>query len=178
MHHEAARLAAVLALLALLSPSDPAAAQATTRDAPARVVIPFLANATKLSDLGFEGAECEINKAGDALDCQFQQVFLTLSDVVPDTCLVTTNRYQRVFRRQSNVRWISSEGPTGECGLLDIVTLQDDGGVRWTMTIRKDAMRKEAPGCREVGQTSETLEWQNLRRPLPCRFVQPGDLSR
>jgi hypothetical protein len=56
------------------------------------VVIPFLANASKPADLDFEGAECEV--AGDRMTCTFQQVFLTASPVTPDTCLVTTNRYE------------------------------------------------------------------------------------
>ena len=33
-------------------------------------------------------------------------------------------------------------------------------------------------GRRSVEDTTETLSWQNVRRPLPCRFVQPGGLSR
>jgi hypothetical protein len=177
MRHEAARLAAIGALLAFVFPPDPAAAQAGTSEALVHVVIPFLASATNPSDLSFEGAECERNPASNTMECEFQQVFLTTSDVVPDTCLVTTNRYQRVFRWQSNTLWTSTEGPTGECDVLDVVTLQDDGGVRWTMTIRKTAGRAETPACR-LEEASETLGWQNLRRPLPCRFVQPGGLSR
>lgn len=167
-----------MALLTPLSSLREAAAQTRSGAPPSHVVIPFLANATKPSDLGFEGGECEIGNGGDAMDCQFQQVFLTTSDAVPDTCLVTTNRYQRRFRRQSDAQWVSTEGPTGECGLLDVVTLRDDGGVRWTMTIRKSATQKDAPACRGIGEASETLGWQNLRRQLPCRFVQPGALSR
>jgi hypothetical protein len=155
-------------------------AQVASRSAsPSHIVIPFLANATKPTDLDFEGGECELAASGNRMACTFQQVFLTTSDVAPDTCLVTTNRYERVFNRDSATRWVSTEGPEGVCGLLDIATLQDDGGVRWTMETRKVATKKDASSrCQTMNAERETLSWQNIRRPLPCRFIQPGGLSR
>jgi hypothetical protein len=140
------------------------------------VTIPFLANATKPAALEFEGAECDV--AADRMTCAFQQLFLTTSPTVPDTCLVTTNRYDRVFRRDSATHWTSTEGPTGVCGVVDVVTLQDDGGVRWTMELKKEVTKKDASlACVTMNVQAETLSWQNIRRPLPCRFVQPGGLA-
>jgi hypothetical protein len=143
----------------------------------AHVTIPFLANATKPNDLDFQGGECDIDRAGTTMTCRFQQVFLTTAAAAPDTCFVTTNRYDRVFRKQSDAQWISTEGLDGVCAVNDVVTLKDEGGVRWTMNRRKVATRKDAaPDCRAVDETPEVLSWQNVRRPLPCRFVQPGGL--
>lgn len=143
------------------------------------VVIPFLANATKPADLEFEGAECERDASAATMDCAFQQVFLTTSPVAPDTCLVTTNRYERSFRHEAPNRWVSVEGPSGDCGLVDAVTLRDEGGVRWTMELSRVATKKDAsPACRSQDDQLTTLSWQNIRRPLPCRFVQPGGLGR
>jgi hypothetical protein len=143
------------------------------------VVIPFLVNAAKPAALEFEGGECDVDATGTSMDCNFQQLFLTTSDVAPDTCLVTTNRYQRVFQRDSPTRWINKEGPEGECGVVEMVTLQDEGGVRWTMETRRIVTAKDAaPSCRMPDGPAEILSWQNIRRPLPCRFVQPGGLSR
>ena len=143
------------------------------------VVIPFLANATKSTDLDFEGAECEIARNGNTMACTFQQVFLTTSAVVPDTCLITTNRYARTFRRESPTRWVSSEEPQGICGVRDVATLQDDGGVRWTLELHKVVTRKNAAAsCQTLDAQPETFSWQDIRRPLPCRFVQPGGLSQ
>jgi hypothetical protein len=143
------------------------------------VVIPFLANSTKPAALEFEGGECDLDSAGTRMDCIFQQLFLTTSDAAPDTCLATTNRYERVFQRDAPNRWISREGPDGECGMLDVVTLQDDGGVRWTMETRRTVTAKDAaPSCRTPDGPVEILSWQNIRRPLPCRFVQPAALGR
>lgn len=142
------------------------------------VVIPFLASATKPSELGFEGGECSLSASGRVMNCEFQQVFLTTSDIAPDTCLVTTNRYERSFTKQPDGRWVSTLGPTGICGVMDTATLADNGGVRWTMEIQKTATRRDAaPSCTSDAP-AETLSWQNIRRPLPCRFVQPGGLSR
>jgi hypothetical protein len=176
-----ARHALYGAMLALLSGvafrwEMSAQAAATNRS---HIVIPFLANATMPEDLDFEGGECELGADANTMDCTFQQVFLTTSAVAPDTCLITTNRYQRTFRRDTSVRWVSIEGPEGVCGLLDVVTLQDGGGVRWTMETRRLATRTDAaPNCPAADAQVTTLSWQNVRRRLPCRFVQPGGLSQ
>jgi hypothetical protein len=157
------------------------------RPSPSHVVIPLLANATKPNDLDFQGGECELDASRTTMECVFQQAFLTTTSLAPDTCLITTNRYQRTFRRETpatrgnapaegSTRWVSTEGPEGECGVLDVATLQYDGGIKWTMDLRKVATKKDA-SCRAL-EESETMSWQNLRRPLPCRFVQPGGLSR
>jgi hypothetical protein len=154
-------------------------AQAAPPAPRSHIVIPFLADASKSTDLDFEGGECELDAAANGMNCTFQQVFLTTSAAAPDTCLITTNRYDRVFRRETASRWTSTEGPTGDCGLMDVVTLQDDGGVRWTMEMRKTVTKTDAsPACQASGGQSVTLSWQNIRRALPCRFVQPGALSR
>ena len=152
--------------------------------ASSHVVIPLLANATKPNDLDFQGGECELNARRTTMECVFQQAFLTTSSVAPDTCLITTNRYQRTFKRAdgragaatTSTRWVSTEGPAGDCGMLDVATLQYDGGIRWTMETKKVATKKSS-SCRALEAESETLSWQNLRRPLPCRFVQPGGLQ-
>jgi hypothetical protein len=165
-----------------VSTSDPFAQDGRTSS---HVVIPMLANATRPNDLDFQGGECELNANRTMMECVFQQAFLTTSGVAPDTCLITTNRYQRTFNRAdagagattTSTRWVSIEGPTGDCGVLDVATLQYDGGIKWTMETKKVATKKDA-SCRALDPESETLSWQNLRRPLPCRFVQPGGLSR
>jgi len=165
-----------IGVLAVILCGSPAHTQVPAQT---HVVIPFLANASKPAALEYEGAECERNAGGTALDCEFQQVFLTTADRAPDTCLVTTNRYQKTFVKDGATRWISRSTPAGACGVIDVVTLTDDGGVRWTMELKKIATRKNAAAsCAASEEAPETLSWQNLRRPLPCRFVQPGGLSR
>jgi hypothetical protein len=92
---------------------------------------------------------------------------------------VTTNRYAKTFVRGGAGRWVSSEIPAGVCGVSEVVTLQDGGGVRWTLETKKLVTRRNAaPSCAGPEEPAETLSWQNLRRPLPCKFVQPGGLSR
>ena len=146
---------------------------------PAHVTIPFLANATKPTDLDFEGGECDVDADGAAMTCQFQQVMLTTSSLAPDTCFVTTNHYDRVFKKISPVRWINTQGAEGPCGVAEETTLQDGGSVKWTMEIRKVATKKDAsPACAAMDERPEVMSWQNVRRALPCTFVQPGSLSR
>ena len=150
-----------------------------TSPARPRVVIPFLASVEKPADLGFEGAECDVDAGGKRMTCEFQQVFLTTSTVAPGTCLVTTNSYGRSFQKDTSSRWVSREGPTGACGTIDVATLRDEGGVRWTMETRRVVTRKDAaPECKNIDERPETMSWQNIRRPLPCTFVQPGGLGR
>ena len=62
---------------------------------------------------------------------------------------------------------------------MDVTTLQGEGGVRWTMEMHKVVARKDAaPVCRQIDERPEALSWQNIRRPLPCRFVQPGGITQ
>jgi hypothetical protein len=143
------------------------------------VIIPSLANASKPSDLDYQGGECDIDPSGKTMECVFQQVFLTVALFDPQTCLVTTSRYERTFQAQTGARWVSTEGPEGECGVIDVATLENEGGTRWTMDVKKLVTKKDAsPLCRASGETSETLSWRDVRRTLPCKFVQPGMLSR
>jgi hypothetical protein len=141
------------------------------------ISIPFLANASDAADIAFEGADCAVS--GNTMRCEFQQVFLTTTPVAPDTCMVTTNRYDRTFTKQSAVQWVSTEGPAGVCGIEDVATLTDEGGVRWTMELRKRVTHKTAAAeCGGPDQPPEVLSWKNIRRSLPCKFIQPGELRR
>ena len=142
------------------------------------VTIPFLANASSPGTLEFEGAECETEAGGSRMTCAFRQLFLTTSPAAPDTCLVTTNRYDRLFLRDSPNRWTNREGPEGICGLLDVVTLTNEGGIKWTMEVKQEVTRKEGSAvCLTMKSETEVFSWQNIRRPLPCQFVQPGALD-
>jgi hypothetical protein len=177
----ARRRFAVTALAASMSIVSQQRSIAQTASASAQsthVTIPFLANATKPADLDFQGGECERDAGGTTLACVFQQVFLTTSPLAPDTCLITTSGYERTFRRDTPTRWISTEGPEGICGVLDVATLLDEGGVKWTLEMHKVATKKNAATCQAIDGQPEALSWQNMRRPLPCRFVQPGSLGR
>jgi hypothetical protein len=160
--------------------SSAAAMQPTPRPpAGAHVVIPALANSSKPDDLDFQAGECEVRADGAMMDCVFQQVFLTLSFFDAQTCLITTNRYERTFRKEADGTWISREGPEGECGLVDETRLRTQGGDRWTLESRTFATRRDgSAACGAIAEQTETLSWQNQRRPLPCRFVQPGAMSR
>ena len=72
---------------------------------------------------------------------------------------------------------MSREGPEGVCGIVDVVTLHDTGNGKWTMETRKVATKTDgAATCGTLEPELDTLSWQNIRRPLSCRFVQPGAL--
>jgi len=168
--------AAILDWTAQTNAAPSGAAQAPA--AGSHLSIPLLANATKPKDLDFQAGECDVDRSGKTMSCRFQQVFLTASPLDARTCLVTTSRYQQVFRKDSETRWTSRDGPEGVCGVVGVTTLIDGGGVKWTLETRKVVTKKAAaPECRAMEETTEALSWQNLRRPLPCSFVQPGAIS-
>ncbi len=144
-----------------------------------RLTIPYLANATKPTDLEFTAAECDLVSNGEQMACRFRQVFLTISAVDATSCVITTNGYDLTFRRETGARWISESAPAGDCGVVETTTLHDGGGTRWTMTIRTVAtLRADMPECRAVSQEPEIHDWLSVKRKLPCTSVQPGAIER
>lgn len=151
------------------------AAASTRAVEPARVTVPFLANSSKPADLDFQSGECDVEASGRVMTCRFQQVFLTVSPITPDTCLITTNRYERVYQRDGEMHWTSRGEPVGTCGTVEVSTLRGDGGIRWTLEMRTEVTTPAAaPACAALAQGGDTMSWHTLRRPLPCAFVQPG----
>ena len=175
-------LTAVLAFVTATSAGAPrlALAQAPAVAPPSpphRIVISTLVNQADGAALDFQGGECEVDTDGRAMTCEFQQVFLTASPLDANTCLVTTNRYVRRFQQTAARIWLSRDEPVGACGVEEQATLTDEGdGRRWSLEQRKVVTRPEAAGCKAPAPAPEVLSWRNARRPLPCRFVQPGAL--
>lgn len=145
------------------------------QNAATHVVVPSLANATNPADLDFQGGECEVDASGRAMTCVFQQVFLTIAPFDAQTCLVTTNNYARTFEKAGDAVWVSRSAPDGDCGIVDVATLRNEGSpAQWSLELRKSATRRDTPACRAPDPAAEVMSWRGARRPLPCRFVQPG----
>lgn len=159
---------------AWLSTSATIAAQ--SRDpAAARIVIASLANDSQAGDLDFQGGECRVAGSGRHMDCEFQQVFLTRSPIDADTCLVTTNRFERQFDKQDETTWVSRVPAAGPCGVVDVATLVDEGrAIRWSLEFRTEKTDRRDGACRAPDPPAERFSWKAVRRPLPCRFIQPG----
>ena len=140
----------------------------------AHVVIPSMA---KPSELDFQGGECD--RTGDVMACTFQQVFLRQA-AGDDACQIITNRYELRFTRQSATRWVSNQGPSGDCGIVDVTTLDEEPrgpASFWTMTSRKTIPNRNAgAACRALvdAEQPETLTWRDTKRALSCRFIVPG----
>ena len=144
------------------------------------VLIYTMANASKPSELDFQGGRCEIDQAGRSMMCQFEQVLINSSDD-PQTCTIYTNHYERTFERQSATRWVSKAGPSGVCGVVDVTTLQRDPAseFNWTMETRKIVTnRGAAEACKMFDETPERLDTRNTKRPLSCKFVNPVGLGQ
>jgi hypothetical protein len=143
------------------------------------VTIPYLANDSKPRDLDFAAAECDIDADGGRMTCRFRQVFVTLASHDPTACVITSNGYELSFDKAAATRWVSIGVPEGACGVVETTTLEDGGGTRWTMTIRRaatgDADRDE---CRARPVESEVYSWRDVKRALPCTTIQPGAIER
>ena len=159
--------------------SSAGAPQSSSVEARAPLTIPFLANTRKPADLDFAAAECDVAENGERMTCRFRQVFLTTSAVDSASCVITTNGYERIFRRETSSRWVSQSAPSGACGVVETTTLEDGGGTRWTMTIQSaTTVRSSQPECLAGSQEPDVYDWQNVKRKLPCTFIQPGAIER
>jgi hypothetical protein len=144
-----------------------------------RLTIPYLANDSKPQDLDFAAAECDLAQDGQRMDCRFRQVFVTTASHDATACVITSNGYALPFDKVSATRWVSVGAPDGVCGVVETTTLDDGGGTRWTMTIRRAATGDiDRDECRARPVESEVYSWKNVRRPLPCRTIQPGAIER
>jgi hypothetical protein len=140
-------------------------------------VIPVhISNLAKPGDLDFEGGECE--RRQDSMTCTFQQVLLNQAGIPQDTCQIITNRYDLTFKSQGSGRWISREGPTGACGVVETTTLQEEPqgrGILWTMDSQKVITNRTSDACKSLAdEPAEHLTWRDPKRALPCRFIIPG----
>jgi hypothetical protein len=146
---------------------------------PRQLTIPYLANDSKPQDLDFAAAKCDVAQDGQRMECRFRQVFVTTASHDATVCVITSNGYTLPFDKVSATRWVSVGAPDGVCGVVETTTLDDGGGTRWTMTVRRAATGDiDRDECRARPVESEVYSWRNVRRPLPCRTIQPGAIER
>ena len=155
------------------------APQPATPSLPPHFAIPYLANDTTPHAIDFAAAECDAVNGGERLDCRFRQLFVTIASLEPSACVISSNGYELSLRRDAPARWSSAAEPVGDCGLVDVTTLEDGGTTRWTMTIGHRATKNtERAYCRTAAAQTETYSWRNIRRTLPCTTIQPGAIER
>ena len=62
---------------------------------------------------------------------------------------------------------------------MDTTTLDDAGGIRWTMTVTRVATRNaNQSSWLAVSAEPESYSWQKVKRKLPCTSIQPGAIER
>jgi hypothetical protein len=146
---------------------------------PPHFAIPYLANDTTPEALDFAAAECDAVNGGERLECRFRQVFVTTASIEPSACVISSNGYDLSLHRDAPARWSSTGEPVGDCGLVEVTTLEDGGTTRWTMTLGRRATKNvERADCRAAAAQTETYSWRNIRRKLPCTTIQPGAIER
>jgi hypothetical protein len=148
---------------------------------PSHVTIPYLANASRPTDLDYAAAECDITPDGLTMTCRFRQLFLTPVSFDATSCAITSNGFERTFSRAdtSARRWSSTDSPQGACGLVETHTLDDGGGTRWTLTITTRRTKTGGNlGCQPSPDDAVVYDWRSMKRLLPCSHVQPAMIER
>ena len=171
--------AAAVLTVALHTTLSAQAPQPAATPLPPHFAIPYLANDTTPDALDFAAAECDAVNGGERLDCHFRQLFVTTASIDASACVISSNGYDLSLRRDAPARWSSAAEPVGDCGLVDVTTLEDGGTTRWTMTLGHRATKNvERADCRAAAAQTETYSWRNIRRTLPCTTIQPGVIER
>ncbi|MFN7982404.1 MAG: hypothetical protein U0Q11_11140 [Vicinamibacterales bacterium] len=168
----------LLALVTALPHSVLAQAPAPAKQ-PTHLTIPYLGN-TAPGDIEFAAAECDLTASGAEMHCHFRQVFITRASFDQTACVITSNGYDQLFRRESATTWVGWTSPDGECGVVDEARLDDGGGTRWTLTLTSKATRAlDRNECRSVSATAPVAySWRDIKRPLTCATIQPGSIER
>jgi len=148
------------------------------------VILTPMANMSQPADLDFEGGGCDVEASGIKMNCAFQQVLISppLSGD-PETCTITTNRYEQQFQKQDAQQWVSNSGPDGICGVVVVTTIRQEQTVGnvWEMTMntRKIVTNKTAsPICTALDEQPESLSWNYNRRALPCKFIKASSIGQ
>jgi hypothetical protein len=156
----------------------------TQAQAPGRITVMPMANLSRPADLDFQGGSCDINAAGTAMTCAFQQVLIAPSPEDPATCRIVTNHYTQTFSKQGDRGWVNSEGPNGSCGTVTETTIEQDARSlaafwRVTMSVRKRSTARSADGsrCGGADEPPETLTSTDVKRPLRCTSIVAASLE-
>ena len=141
------------------------------------LTIPYLAS-TKPGDIEFAAAECDVTQNGERMTCRFRQVFVTVASIDTTACVITSDGYEQVFRRDTQTRWIDDTHPVGDCGIVESTTLEDGRGTRWSMKIETKPTRGgDLAECR-AAEPPAVYSWTDIKRTLPCTTIQPGSIER
>lgn len=98
------------------------------------------------------------------------------------TCKIWLNRYDQVFERQSNGHvWTSSSGPQGECGVVNISTLErpDPKWSLWNYRTRKVVTNKGGNNllgmkCADLDESEQFFNWKLEAYYRGCDYVGFG----
>ena len=111
-----------------------------------------------------EGLELLLKDRLEQLECKFVQALYTIKQR-GDAYSVHISVFRQTFTRTSNTaQWVSTEGPRGLCGEVDISTLESGSGDDhlWTYTSRRVYTDTLTQPCKELPkETKETFSWKN-----------------
>lgn len=115
----------------------------------------------------------------DAALSRFVEEMVMTEDL---TCKITMYRpFELNFKRSTaNSRlWVSNEGPTGECGVVNVVSLEQekDHPTLWTYTSRRTVTNKAGGGIMKCDAWDErplVFSWKADEKMRRCNSIKFG----
>lgn len=110
-------------------------------------------------------------------EAQKEQFLVTLfAELQRGKCQVFINQYEHSFQQVGEYQWVSNNGPSGLCGVVEVITLEipDDKpaeGIGWTYKSRSFATQREGPLCKD--REDRTMEFKYSIAPFlwPCESI-------
>lgn len=97
------------------------------------------------------------------------------------TCNVWSNTYTHEFEKDAQGRWVSTEGPQGQCGVVYVSVLEQEGDypTLWNYWTRKIVTNKEGGSdlllqCEELDEEVQTYTWRSDETFHGCDYIKFG----
>ncbi|HAZ13244.1 MAG: hypothetical protein A2X86_00555 [Bdellovibrionales bacterium GWA2_49_15] len=101
---------------------------------------------TKQDKEELEHSFCECTSIkGSEVKC-LKKLALGISDLLENTCIIETEVTNRLFRKESESKWVSDRKPDFACGLVSQITLEIDENKNWKYT-KINFSQAKSEGC-------------------------------
>jgi hypothetical protein len=122
----------------------------------------------------FLSGNCEGDNSNTRMRCAFHRAsLLPPSNAEDNTCSVSTAGFERVFRKETESRWISERDAAAYCDTV-LTLLHSNVANNWDMKVHITTPAKVGDAACQGPARDETFSWAAGRSELPCRFVRPA----
>jgi hypothetical protein len=95
------------------------------------------------------------------------------------TCRIWTQSWKETFTKQLENKWVSTEGPGGICGVVEVSSLEAKDSLVWSYETQKVVTNKDvndvnSPICLKLNETKVRYGWDNKFVDRSCEFIVWG----